>query len=288
VLLIGLWGRSVATDNTTLAESAQAVLRSEIVNERVIDWIGDGVTAVSSAAPEDARDAVDRISSSAEMQIVLEDLVEQTVEAALAEPGSSSTVDLSSSIDALTPVVIDTLRQEGIDADAAEVHNGLLAAPALILSADDQQVVWESVHEAAHLLTWVVVIGLTGLLSTGVIIVLMAEDRVRQVRTLAVRLGVSALTFALILRVGSWAVDPQRGRSPITDGGAVLLASNGHVLVYVGVAAGILVGGTSAALVRARRSAARRSGRDGPNEDDPGTDDGAHNEPQPALDPVGV
>ena len=258
VLLIGLWGRSVATDDTTLAESANAVLRSEIVNERVLDWIGDGVTALSGAASEDTKDAVDRIGSSAEMQRVLEDLVDQAVRAALAKPGTASAIDLSSSVEVLTPVVIDTLRQEGIEADATQVRDSLLEAPALILSSEDRGLVSESVQAAARLLTWVVVVGLTGLVLTGAIVILMADDRVRQIRALAIRLGVSAISFALILRVGAWAVDPRRGRSPISDGGAVLLASNGHVLVYVGAAAALLVGGTSFVLVRARRNAARQ------------------------------
>ena len=269
VLLIGLWGRSVATDDTTLAESANAVLRSEIVNERVLDWIGDGVAALSGAAPEDTKDAVDRIGSSAEMQLVIEDLVDQAVRAALAEPGTESAIDLSSSVEVLTPVVVDTLRQEGIEADASQVRDSLLEVPALILASEDQAVVSESVQAAAHLLTWVVVVGLTGLLLTGSIVVLMADDRVRQVRTLAIRLGVSAITFALILRVGAWAVDPRRGRSPISDGGAVLLASNGHVLAYVGAAAAVLVGGTSFVLVRARRRVTRErsTGAEAPRSD---------------------
>ena len=45
IVLIGLWGRTVAVDQVTLEASTRAVLESEIVNDRVADWLGDAVAA---------------------------------------------------------------------------------------------------------------------------------------------------------------------------------------------------------------------------------------------------
>ena len=48
IVLIGLWGRSVAGDQATLEASTRAVLESEIVNDRVTDWLGDAISALIS------------------------------------------------------------------------------------------------------------------------------------------------------------------------------------------------------------------------------------------------
>ena len=71
-------------------------------------------------------------------------------------------------------------------------------------------------------------------------------------RSLVIRIGVSAVTFAIIFRVGAWAVDPAGGRSPIGAGGAVLLKSNGHILAIVAAAAAVAAGAISVVLLRRR------------------------------------
>ena len=272
VLLIGLWGRAVATDRATLESSVHAVLESELVNDRVTEWIGDGVAAATDTAPEDVAGAVGRVGSSPEVARVLEDLVDQSVAAALAPAGARTRIDLAGSVDAVVPVVIAALEDEGIPADPELVREGLEEVPDLVLATDAPGTFTGTARSAATALTWVFVIGLSSLLVTGAAAIALAEDHIRQARSLAIRLGVSAITFAIILRVGAWAVDPHGGRSPIRAGGSELLGSNGHVPLLVAVAAAGAVAAVSYVSIRRRRRAAvtddRQQASAGPVADD--------------------
>lgn len=250
VLLIGLWGRSVATDAVTLEESAQAVLESELVNERVTGWLADGIAQVTRVAPGDVAGAVERIAATPEARHVLDDLVDQAVEAALAPAGEDVEVDLSSSVDALVPVVVDELEADGISSDPAVIR-AFLGAPDVLLSNNDQIAI-SSARDAAGFLTRVFLLGLGGLVLSAVVALSISADRVRQMRDFAVRLGISAITFAIILRVGAWAVDPSGGRSPVARGSAVLLASNGHVFGYLAIGAGFVAASTTVIIMRRR------------------------------------
>jgi hypothetical protein len=59
LVLIGLWGRSVAADQATLESSTRAVLESEIVNDRVRDWLGDAIAAAAELSPGDVATVVE-------------------------------------------------------------------------------------------------------------------------------------------------------------------------------------------------------------------------------------
>jgi len=253
VLLIGLWGRSVAIDEATLETSARAVLESELVNDRVSEWIGDAMAVAADRAPEDVAEAVADLTSSGAFRNVIDDLVDQSVAAALAPSGEAVAIDLTGSVDALVPVVVETLAQNGVDVDRDVIEADVAGLANVVLVAPRGPNEAGAARSAAQILTLVFVIGLGGLVVNGAAAVVLARDRLRQVRSLGVRLAVSAVTFAIILRIGAWAVDPRGGRSSIRTGGTVLLASNGHVPVFVALAAAALVGAATYVLVRRRR-----------------------------------
>lgn len=251
VLLIGLWGRSVAVDEATLEASARAVLESELVNDRMTGWIGEAVAAATDAAPDQIAAAVAEVASSEDFHRVLGDLVDQSVAAALAPPGTQVSIDVGRSVDALAPVVVEVLADEGVAVD----REALLEAarvPDVVLVADGEPSGAGAARSAARVLTAVLVGGLGTLIVSGVGAVALARDRLRQVRSLAVRLAVSAFTFAIILRVGAWAVDPRGGRSPIRAGGSELLGSNGHVPLFVALVASAFVAVVTWLLLRRR------------------------------------
>ena len=253
MVLIGLWGRSVAGDQVTLEASTRAVLESEIVNDRVTDWLGDAITAAAQLSGDDVAAVVAAVDDTPEMQIAVDGVVDQAVAAALAPPGSATVLDLSAAIESLAPVVADALEERGVVSDADTVRAAARQVPSIVLSADDTVAVGNTAREVRGLLSKVVVIGLSGMLLSGAAAVGLNEDRVRQLRSLAIRIGVSAVTFAIIIRIGAWAVDPAGGRSPIAAGGAVLLKSNGHVLAAVAVGAATAAAAISLGLVRRHR-----------------------------------
>jgi len=113
------------------------------------------------------------------------------------------------------------------------------------------------VRNARAFLTQVLVAALAAMLTLGVVAVYLADRRFVMVRSLGTRVLIAATSYALILRVASWALDPQQGRSSIAGGGAVLLGSNGQVFLFLGAAAA-LVAGTGGLVAWRRRQAISR------------------------------
>lgn len=253
MLLIGLWGRTVAGDQATLESSTRAVLESEIVNDRMTDWLADAVAAASDLSPGDVAVVVESVEGTPEMDAAIEDVVDQTVAAALAPPGTDTRLDLSGAANSLAPVIAGALEVRGVVSDSDVVRAAVHNLPGIVLSSDEEMTVGGAVRQVKGMLTTVVVLGLSGLLVFGAAAVWLAEDRLRQLRSLVIRIGVSAFTFAIIIRIGAWAVDPAGGRSPIAAGGAVLLKSNGHVLPVVAIGAAMVAATMSVFVVRRRR-----------------------------------
>jgi hypothetical protein len=254
IVLIGLWGRTVAGDQVTLEASTRAVLESEIVNDRVADWLGDAVAAAGQLSSDDVAAVVDTVADSPEMRSAVDSVVDQAVAAALAPPGAVTQVDLAAAVEVLAPVVAAALEERGVVSDADAVRAAAEDVPGVVLSADDQITVAGTAHEVRGLLSKVVVAGLGAMLLFGTAAVMLNDDRVRQLRSLVIRIGVSAISFAIIIRLGGWAVDPAGGRSPIAAGGAVVLKSNGHILAVVAAAAATVAAAISMVLLRRRRS----------------------------------
>ncbi|MDX1450090.1 MAG: hypothetical protein R3246_13610, partial [Acidimicrobiia bacterium] len=85
VLLVGIWGRAVASDEEAIVGGTRAVLESEAVAGRITNWIGDGMAAAADGLPAAVRgDAADAVWDRPEMQAVIGDVVRRFVDAALA------------------------------------------------------------------------------------------------------------------------------------------------------------------------------------------------------------
>ncbi|MDX1450160.1 MAG: hypothetical protein R3246_13980 [Acidimicrobiia bacterium] len=113
----------------------------------------------------------------------------------------------------------------------------------------------QAVGTARAVLTRVVLVGLAGMTLSAAFAVVLAEEPIRQVGGLAARVAASALSFAVLLRVGAWALDPQGGRSPVAAGGSALLSSGAVVLVWT-AAGGLVVAGLAMLTARSRRKPA--------------------------------
>lgn len=256
ILLIGMWGRSVTSSEQTIENGTRAVLESEAVSNRITAWIADGIEASADELPAGvAADTASAVWQRPETRDALSAAVDRLVEAALAPPGEEVPIDLPELLRPVAPVVVDELGDRGISVGSETVAAALEAAPTIVLTTEDEKGFSSVVADARALLTNVVAVGLAGMLTSGIAVILLAEERLRQLRSLAVRVAVSAMTFAILLRVGAWALDPRRGRSPLAAGGAVVLASSGHVLIVATLIAAVIAVAATIG-VRRRRMAA--------------------------------
>ncbi len=239
LLLIGLWGRAVATDEATLAASARAVVDTEVVSDRISGWIGDGLAVAAAVAPPDVAGVVADVRAMPETQRAIDDLIDQAVSAALATPGTANEIDVAAALIPLAPVVSEQLEAAGLEVPAAAVEAALRSVAVVVVDTQDDVGLAGAAVEARSALTRVVVAAAVAMLLSATAAIALAEQRMAMMRSLLFRITLSAVTFALILRLGAWAVDPSGGRSPVAAGGAVLLGSNAPVLVAVATVSGL-------------------------------------------------
>jgi hypothetical protein len=232
-LLVGLWGRSVVSNETALSESARAVVNAEAVTDRIQSWLRDGLESLIGLSAGDIDGGLLAVAQSPEADAAVEAIVADFVGAALASPGTSVTIDVGAALAPLVPTIVAELGERGIDVSAGMVTAAIDDLPPVVLDTGDALGVAGSAYRVRSVLTRVLVIGVLALAGFGGLALLLAENRRKMLQSLAIRLAVSAGTFMLFLRISAWAVDPQGGRSPIAAGGSVLLRSNHAVLLAV-------------------------------------------------------
>lgn len=244
LLLVGVWGGAVTADRATLDDSARLVLASGLVQDRVEAWLQTGLGDMAAIPPSSVEAAVQDIMDAPETGVAIDQLVDQAVAAALAPAGSQATLEIGPPLTTMRPAIARALAGAGLEAPeslVASVTEAELSAPA-------QSMPVGAVRDAGRTLTVVMVVGMFGMTLTAAVMLWLDDDRRERLRSLASRVAISGLTFALMLRVGAWAVDPDGGRSSIRGAASLMLSSNGHVpLLIAGTAA------LAALAVRLRR-----------------------------------
>ena len=251
-LLVGVWGRSVTGDDVAMTASALALLDTDAVTDQITEWMATEAASVPGVPGAAIAPVLRSAADSPPARIAVEAIVTDLVTAASAPPGSETTIDVAAALEPLRPVLIDAFATASIDASPAEVDGFLRQIERLVLTSSERAVAGQPVTSARSTLTLVLLAGAAGLAVFGAAATWLSDDRIRLIRSLGNRLVVSALTFAVFLRVGAWAVDPRGGRSPVREMGSVLLGSNLPAVLFV-AAGGIAVSvGTSLAIRRMR------------------------------------
>ena len=257
VLLVGIWGRTVTSDQTAIEASAQAVLESDAVADRITGWIAGGVESAAGELPEGvAAVTANAVWHRSETRAVLAGAVDRLVAAALAPPGESVPIDLADLLRLLIPIVMSELSDIGVNVTKNTMESALAELPAINVGSEADVDVAGVVADARSTFTRVVAVAMIAMLASGIAAVAFAEQRLQQIRSLAIRVVVSAVTFSVLLRVGSWALDPGGGRSPLAEGGSVILSSSGHVLVIAALVAGGVAFFAAVGVQRRRRTLA--------------------------------
>ena len=256
MLLVGMWGRTVTVDATTVEQAARTIVDAELATERIEAWLERGLGTAMAADANQVAEVAQRVSDRPEFDAAVDAIIADFVSGLFADPGEDPVVAIDDALAPLLPVVVDEARARNIPVESEPIEQMLETASTIPLDTGEAASVASVVRDARTLLTWVVVVAAAGLLVTGAMAVALSETRYAMVRSLATRVVISALTYALFFRAAAWALDPQRGRSPVLGGGSVVLASNGHIFVISGILAAVIAlwGGT-VAFRRARRVA---------------------------------
>ena len=240
LLLVGIWGRAVTIDENTIAQSTEAALSADLVTDRVWDWVGDGLAATDGISPVDADRVLDEVRDRPEALGAVDALVDQVVQALVAPPGTETTIDVALALAPLVPEVVSGLSAQGVDVPAESVEAAVDSLDPVALDAGEAVSVGVVTDQATAVLTLGVLAAAGMLVMFGSVAVVIAEERWLMVRGLAMRIAFSGLSFAMLFRFGGWILDPDGGRSPLRRSSAILVASNLHVFVIIGLGAALI------------------------------------------------
>ncbi len=245
IALLALWGRAVVADESSLAEAAGSVVASGFVDDRVSDWLSDSLAAGAGVAPAQAGPIVEALLADPDVERALAEVVEDTVAAALDPAGAELRIVPAEVLDPVAPTIVTALAAQGVDVSLGEVRSTLGSSPELVLDAAAVEAAGEAADGTRGVLTAALVLGLAGMAAFGGTAIALSGDRLDRAKLLANRVIVSGLTFAVVLRLGAWAVDPDRGRSPVSD----LLTAEIRVPLLV-AAVGACVGSVAWIMMR--------------------------------------
>jgi hypothetical protein len=240
LLLVGLWGRAVTIDESTIARSTEAALSADLVTDRVWDWVGEGLAATDGISPVDADRVLDEVRDRPEALGAVDALVDQVVQALVAPPGSETTIDVATALAPLVPEVVSGLAARGVDVPAESVEATVDSLDPVALDAGEAVSVGVVTDQANAVLTLGVFVAAGMLVLFGALAIVIAEERWLMVRGLATRIAFSGLSFAMLFRFGGWILDPDGGRTPLQRSSAIIVASNLHVFLVIGSVAGLI------------------------------------------------
>lgn len=244
LLLIGLWGRTTSNDESTIAESARAVVTSELIRDRVADWVEEGLSDAGVALAVPAGELVDRVLAIDEVQGAVDALVSESVAALVADDAEAAIIDIGEALVPAAPLIADEL-----EIDEVSVRAALASVEPIDLRTTAANIS-QTATTVHGVLTLVVVLAAVAMAACGAASVALSDDRKAMMRGLAVRVALSAFSFALLFQIGGWLIDPAGGRSPVLTGSSILIRSNGHVFVLAALVASAVA---AAMTVRRRR-----------------------------------
>jgi len=256
LLLVGLWGRAVTVDQSTVAASAQAVVDADVAQDRIYEWLEGAIAGTEEIGSEQAALLIDTWKERPEFDEAIDNIIGSFVGALFAAPGSEPAVDIREAVAPAVPVILEELANQNLPVDESTVVAALDDASAIQLDTGGAGNVAAVVQEARTMLSRVVVLSLVMMVISGIAALILAEENYAMLRTLAIRVALSAVSFAVLFRLGSWALDPDGGRSPIAAGGSIVLGSNGHIFLVIAIIA-TMVGAVGAWVAWNRKVAAR-------------------------------
>lgn len=241
ILFLSLWGRAVIVDTDTLADSLSPLAGAGVVTDFVGDWMADEMVD-AGADPSTVEPVVDHFLQSSEVGNTLDQLTVEIVHAAASSDPAGATIDMAALFSPSVPDMTAGLTAMGLGVTEGQVADVVEQFdPLVIRQPGAESIVGPNSKTAARLGT-AALLAVIALIGFGFAYVAISEDRVGAIRGLATRVAVGGLSFAVFLRVGSWVLDPDRGRAPVQETLSELARSKWLVPLEVAVVAGVVAG----------------------------------------------
>lgn len=214
VLLVGMWGRAVVVDTGQLEESLAPLASSTWVTSRFSSWLV-GELEEAGADPVAADTAADEALDTPEVESAMSDILTEVIAAAALPTGAEATVDARGALAPAVPAITQSLNSAGIPATEDRVAATVAGLDPLVVRQESEPPLVGRDSEVASKLGTAAVLGLSLILISGTAYVLVSIDRRKAMRTLLTRFALGALSFAVMLRIGGWILDPAGGRAPV-------------------------------------------------------------------------
>ncbi|MGB7860624.1 MAG: hypothetical protein WBM90_09015, partial [Acidimicrobiia bacterium] len=170
----------------------------------------------------------------------LDELMTAVVEAAAAPTTSESKVDVGSLLAPAAPEISNTLSAAGLSVSQDDVLDVVTDLDPLVIRQDQTAPYVGPESPAASRLGTAGVIALVVMMVSGWIAVGASKEPTVELRRLLTRVALGGLSFGILLRLGSWILDPGGGRAPVSESLSSLAGAKWLVPVTVAIVAGLM------------------------------------------------
>jgi hypothetical protein len=146
-------------------------------------------------------------------------------------------VDVAAILTPASDQIASGLNEAGVPVTAEQVVAALSRLDPIVVRDPADRPLIGAASPLATSLGTAAILGAGLMAISGTAYIAMSRDRVRALRSLVTRFALGALSFAVILRIGSWLVDPEGGRAPFRESFALLANSKWMVPLTIGLAA---------------------------------------------------
>lgn len=261
IFLIAMWGRAVVIDVDSLSEAAAPLSDSSLVVGLFTDWL-DAELAAADVDPETSLLVRQDILSRSSVATAMGEFAGELVTAAATPDPEGTSVDVAGLLRPAVPDITSALVSAGIpvpESQVASVVSGI--DPLVVRGPGTVPYLGPASHTASRLGT-AAVLSLVVMVVAGWAAVASAEDRIAETRGLLSRVALGSLSFSILLKAGSWVLDPRGGRAPFAESAA--LVADAKWLVPLGIA--LATGAAAGAIWGVRRYLRRGAGSPMPDE----------------------
>lgn len=238
ICLISMWGRAIVVDTDALAESLSPMAASGPVIDVFTDWLA-GEMVDAGAAPQVVDTAVSDVLEEPDVVAALDRLLVEVVIAAGMPGVGESTVDVATVLNPAAPAIARSISEStGGQVSPTEVSRVIDSLDPIVVRAAGVSPTVGSESPIAGRLGTATMLAFLVMVVVGGGLVATAEDRLAAIKSLLTRVSLGALSFAVMLRIGSWVLSPTGGRAPVSATFGALFHSKWLVPLIVGLVAG--------------------------------------------------